>query len=126
MSLRRIVSSSAGGRSSDRLRKARSAATSGTHGSRLTRDRSSSSGCALHVVALVLRGLDLLRMFDVVALTTRGGPGIATETLTYYIYNLAFKFFDLGYGAAAAILMLVGVSVLVTLAIRILTRQEAA
>lgn len=78
------------------------------------------------IVALVLRGLDLLRMFDVVALATRGGPGIATETLTYYIYNLAFSFFDLGYAAAASVLMLLGVSVLVGLAVRSLVRGAAA
>jgi multiple sugar transport system permease protein len=65
-------------------------------------------------------------MFDVVALATRGGPGIATETLTYYIYNLAFSFFDLGYAAAASVLMLVGVSVLVGLAVRSLVRGAAA
>ena len=78
------------------------------------------------IVALVLRGLDLLRMFDVVALATRGGPGIATETLTYYIYNLAFSFFDLGYAAAASVLMLLGVSVLVGVAVRSLVRGAAA
>ncbi len=75
------------------------------------------------IVALVLRGLDLLKMFDVIALATRGGPGTTTETLTFYIYNLAFKFFDLGYAAAAAILMLIGVSLLVTFAIRAISRQ---
>jgi multiple sugar transport system permease protein len=78
------------------------------------------------IVALLLRGLDLLKMFDVVALATRGGPGIATETLTFYIYNLAFKFFDLGYAAAAAMLMLVGVSVVAGLAVRTLVRGQAA
>lgn len=77
------------------------------------------------IVAVVLRGLDLLRMFDVVALATRGGPGTTTETLSYYIYNLAFKFFDLGYGAAAALIMLVGVSFLVMLAVRSLVRRAA-
>lgn len=78
------------------------------------------------IVALVLRGLDLLRMFDVVALATRGGPGVGTETLTYYIYNLGFKFFDLGYAAAASMLMLVGVSVLVTFAVRSVVRGARA
>lgn len=78
------------------------------------------------LVAAVLRGLDLLRMFDVVALATRGGPGTATETLTYYIYNLGFKFFDLGRAAAASVLMLVGVSVLVTFAVRSLVRNQEA
>jgi len=78
------------------------------------------------LVAAVLRGLDLLRMFDVIALATRGGPGTATETLTFYIYNLGFKFFDLGRAAAASILMLIGVSVLVMVAVRSLLRNQAA
>ena len=77
------------------------------------------------LVAAVLRGLDLLRMFDVIALATRGGPGTATETLTFYIYNLAFKFFDLGVAAAASILMLILVSGLVMVAVRSLLRAEA-
>jgi multiple sugar transport system permease protein len=78
------------------------------------------------IVALLLRGLDLIKMFDVVALATRGGPCIATETITFYIYNVAFKFFDLGYAAAAAMLMLVAVSVLATFAVRSLMRSPAA
>jgi multiple sugar transport system permease protein len=77
------------------------------------------------IVALVLRGLDLIRMFDIVALATRGGPGTSTETISYYIYNLAFKFFDLGMGAAASILMLAGVSLLVAFAVRSLVRRAA-
>jgi multiple sugar transport system permease protein len=78
------------------------------------------------IVALVLRGLDLVRMFDVVALATRGGPGTSTETLTYYIYNLSFKFFDLGKGAAASILMLLGVSALAFFAVRSIVRAGSA
>ena len=74
------------------------------------------------LIALVLRGLDLLRTFDIVALVTRGGPGITTETITYYIYNLSFKFFDLGKGAAAALLMLGGLSIVVFFAVRSVVR----
>ena len=74
------------------------------------------------LIALVLRGLDLLRTFDIVALVTRGGPGITTETITFYIYNLSFKFFDLGKGAAAALLMLGGLSIVVFFAVRSVVR----
>ena len=74
------------------------------------------------LIALVLRGLDLLRTFDLVALATRGGPGISSETITYYIYNLSFKFFDLGMGAAAALLMLGGLSIVVFFAVRSVVR----
>lgn len=75
------------------------------------------------LVALLIRGLDLLKLFDVILLATRAGPGIATETITVYIYTLAFRFFNLGYAAAAAFLLLIGTSILATVAINQLRRQ---
>ena len=77
------------------------------------------------IVALILRGLELIKLFDVVQLTTRAGPGITTETVTVYLYNIAFKFFDLGYSSAAAIVLLLGVSTLVFLGLRMLVRERA-
>ena len=46
-------------------------------------------------------------MFDLVFGLTRGGPGNATELLGIYIYNQGFQFFELGYGSAAAMIMLI-------------------
>ena len=43
--------------------------------------------------------------FTAVYLLTRGGPGDATTTLIYYIYNNAFSWFRIGYAAAAAVLL---------------------
>jgi len=72
------------------------------------------------IIALILRGLELVKLFDVVQLTTRAGPGIATETISSYIYQLGFKDFNLGYAAAASFVLLVGVSALVFGAVRML------
>jgi multiple sugar transport system permease protein len=72
------------------------------------------------IIALILRGLELVKLFDVVQLTTRAGPGIATETISSYIYQLGFKDFNLGYAAAASFILLVGVSALVFGAVRML------
>ena len=69
-------------------------------------------------VALVLRSLDLLKLFDTVFALTYGGPGTLTETLSLYVYILGFKNFRLGYTAAAAVLFLAGLSVLSTAIIR--------
>ena len=56
---------------------------------------------------LLLNTIGLLGMFDLVFALTRGGPGNATELLGIYIYNQGFQFFELGYGSAAAMIMLV-------------------
>lgn len=56
---------------------------------------------------LLINTIGLLGMFDLVFGLTRGGPGNSTELLGIYIYNQSFQFFELGYGSAAAMVMLV-------------------
>ncbi len=52
------------------------------------------------LLALLLRSMDLLRIFDQIFLLTQGGPGSATETVSLYIYRTAFRFSNFGYAAA--------------------------
>ena len=58
------------------------------------------------LVAVLLRAMDCLRLFDSVYILTRGGPGNATETISYFIYRTAFENFDLGYAAAVSFVVL--------------------
>ena len=76
-------------------------------------------------ITLLLRVMDAVRLFDQVYVLTRGGPAGATETLSYYIYKVAFRFFDLGYAAAISIAMLVVTVVFSTLFIRRMGLAEA-
>ena len=59
------------------------------------------------VVALVLRGIDITTMFANVFIITKGGPGGATETISFFIYRLGFKTFNFGYASAASVIMLI-------------------
>lgn len=45
--------------------------------------------------------------FDIIAIMTGGGPGNATTTLSWYIYEQAFEAFDAGHAGAAAMIMFV-------------------
>jgi len=65
------------------------------------------------IVALVIRAIEVLKLFDEVFMLTRGGPSTSTETISLYIYKLAFQDFQLAYGAAAAFLVLIGTLVMV-------------
>ncbi len=67
------------------------------------------------IVAFVIRSMEIIKLFDEVFMLTRGGPGTSTETISMYIYKLAFSDFQLAYGAAAAFLVLVGTLVLIHL-----------
>jgi multiple sugar transport system permease protein len=46
--------------------------------------------------------IDVFQFFDLVYTTTKGGPINSTLTLVYYIWQLAFNYFQAGYGAAVA------------------------
>ena len=52
------------------------------------------------VVALLLRTVDALQTLDVLFVTTKGGPGIKTELLSFYSYKQGFEFFNMGYALA--------------------------
>src|SRR5205807_8629095 len=56
------------------------------------------------VLALLLRAMDLARIFDQIFIPTQGGPGFATETVSLHIYRTAFRFFNFGYAAAMSFL----------------------
>lgn len=69
------------------------------------------------VIALLIRGLDLFRLFDVVWGLTRGGPGTMTETVSIYTYVLGFQQFETSYAAAMALVIIVLLSVVVMTAL---------
>jgi multiple sugar transport system permease protein len=58
-------------------------------------------------VAVVFRFMDLFKWMDTIYVVTGGGPGVASETLSFYAYINTFKFLDVGYGSALTILMLI-------------------
>ena len=69
-------------------------------------------------VAVLIRGLDLFRIFDIVWVLTQGGPGSRTETIALYTYVIGFVQFDVSYTAAVAFLVIALLTILVTLIIR--------
>lgn len=68
-------------------------------------------------IALLIRGLDLFRIFDVIWALTQGGPGTRTETISIYTYVQGFRQFETSYTAAIAFLVifLLTVAVIMTL-----------
>lgn len=53
-------------------------------------------------VAVLLRGLDALRVFDAIWVLTEGGPAASTETLSIYAYKTLLRAGDFGYGSTIA------------------------
>ena len=69
-------------------------------------------------IAILIRSLDLVRIFDVIWALTEGGPGTMTETVSIYAYAQGFRQFETSYTAAMAFLIVALLTVLVTWAIR--------
>ena len=69
-------------------------------------------------IAVLIRALDLFRVFDLVWTMTQGGPGTATETLSIYAYQMAFREFEISYSAAIAFLVIFLLTVVVVAALR--------
>ncbi|MBO0812713.1 MAG: sugar ABC transporter permease [Microlunatus sp.] len=81
------------------------------------------------VTAVFLRMIDSFQVFGQIFLLTGGGPGTATTSTTLFGFFQGFQSFDLGYGAAIALSLLVLVIVVSTLFLstsrRLLQRVEA-
>jgi len=66
-------------------------------------------------IALLLRSMDLMRYFAKVFITTGGGPSSSTKIIGLYVYEQALRFFNLGYGSATGLVLLI-VTILMGLA----------
>ncbi len=64
------------------------------------------------------------KVFDIIYATTGGGPGSATTVLNFHIYTVGMTFFDMGYAAALANILLVIIAILSALYIMVLERQQ--
>ncbi len=77
------------------------------------------------LVIVLLRFIDIFRTFDLVYVMTRGGPGNATYTLSFYNYVLGFTQFQVGMASAAAVLSMAFTTGITTVLLRQLFRAEA-
>ena len=72
---------------------------------------------------LILRSADVLKLFDMVFVMTRGGPGAATDLISVYIQRVGFKVFDMGLASAQAVVLMILTIVLSRLYIRLIYKE---
>jgi multiple sugar transport system permease protein len=76
------------------------------------------------LVAILIRLIAALKTYDLIYLLTRGGPGVSTETISYYIYRVAFVFLDMGKSSAMSFLLLLLIVILTILLMRAMRAEE--
>jgi multiple sugar transport system permease protein len=72
------------------------------------------------ILALIFRLMDAMKQFDLVYTLTGGGPGDATQTVSFTLYKTAFQYFYTGEGSAWAFILLIIIIGLSSILIKIL------
>jgi len=75
-------------------------------------------------VAVLLRSVEAFKIFDIIYVTTAGGPGTATEPVTMYVQILALRELSLGYASAVAYALLAMVIFLAVLFIAKMRKER--
>ncbi|WP_344654748.1 sugar ABC transporter permease [Cryptosporangium japonicum] len=79
----------------------------------------------VNTVVFAVTVIDSLRTFDIVWAMTAGGPYHSSELLSTYMFQQGFKFLNLGYASAiAVVIFLLAVVFIITYLVRA-TREEA-
>jgi multiple sugar transport system permease protein len=76
-------------------------------------------------VAVMIRMIDLTKLFGLIFILTYGGPGGATETLAFNTYLVGFKDFRMSYAAALSYVIIIGVLLLTLIFMRVSRSREA-
>lgn len=63
------------------------------------------------VTVVLIRSLELFKMFDLVRVITGGGPGNATQTVTLFVYDTALRRGDVSYGATIGYALLIIITI---------------
>ncbi len=71
-------------------------------------------------IAILIRGIDLFRVFDYVFVMTSGGPGTSTYALSLYSWQQTFSFVKWGYGATLSLVTLLIVLITANLFIKVM------
>ena len=78
------------------------------------------------VIAVIIRSMEALKLFDPVVLLTFGGPGTSTQTVAYFLWEQVWVFNKFSFGAAASILLLIMFSALIYFGIYLLIKQRSS
>ncbi len=77
------------------------------------------------LIAALIRMISAMKTYDLIYILTSGGPGGATETISFRIWKIGFTNLNMGQAAAASILLLLAIMLLTLLLIRVMRRERA-
>ncbi|HEY8448522.1 MAG TPA: sugar ABC transporter permease [Thermomicrobiales bacterium] len=76
------------------------------------------------LVAVLIRMIAAMKTYDLIYILTAGGPGGATETISFRIWKVGFTNLDMGRASAASVLLLLVILALTAILIRVMRVEE--
>jgi multiple sugar transport system permease protein len=76
------------------------------------------------ITTMIMRVIDTFKTFEKPYMMTNGGPALSTQTINLMVYSKAFNRYELGYGAAGALLITIMIAVLSILFMRFSGSQK--
>ncbi len=75
------------------------------------------------LVTLILRTVEAVRVFDIIYIMTRGGPASSTKVTTFHVWEIVFRYHNLGMGSALAYTITILIVALAVLYYRLMNRR---
>lgn len=76
------------------------------------------------IITLLIRLIFALKTYDLIYIMTKGGPGDATDLISYYIYRSAFIGLDLGQAASMSVILLLIVCLIIYPLFKFMNRAD--
>lgn len=76
------------------------------------------------LIALIVRFMDNVRYIDLIYVLTKGGPADTTKILPFYLYNVSFRYFEFGRGAAIGFLLLLFTIIIAMVCVNVIFKKK--
>jgi multiple sugar transport system permease protein len=76
------------------------------------------------VIAVLIRFMDIMRYIDTIFVMTTGGPAGATKTVSYYLFDVAFRYFEIGRGAAHGFVLLLVTIIIAQVFVTVMNKSK--
>lgn len=77
----------------------------------------------LIVIVLLLRMIEVVKVFPPIYILTEGGPGVHTQTLNYLIYRQCFNYTNMGYASALGVVFFFIVTVIALFVFKLIRKE---
>ena len=75
-------------------------------------------------LVFLIRFIDAARLYDPIQATTRGGPGQATETVTYLLYRIGLRHFRMDHASAMSLIVMFIIICITSFILRRMLRHQ--